>query len=318
MLSIIVACYNKEMFIQETVESVLKQTYGNWELILVDDASTDSTTQILDTFQTYSNIQVIKNVTNAGANKCRNQGIEMAKGDYCMFLDADDLLSTTCVEHRLNKAASIPGKNLYVFAMGVFKKSVGDDSREWQPNSDNPLRDFLKHKLPWSIMQPMWQTQFIREIGGFNESYKRLQDVELHTRALLNAATKVHLFPGTPDCFYRIDESRLNFNKFDFLSRWTEASIRFCDDFYKRLDPPYINSLKGTFYEVLCQLGFQKKQDAITQKEARVLMEKLYGSSFWKHFNSLDRWMWKIAYFNNFYLKISGVNYLLSRLITRY
>ena len=83
--------YNSEAFISGTIDSVINQTYKNWELILIDDCSNDKTLKIVKTFiNQNTSIQLIKNSSNKGAAFSRNKGIKAAKGDYIAFLDADD------------------------------------------------------------------------------------------------------------------------------------------------------------------------------------------------------------------------------------
>lgn len=92
MVSIITPMYNSEAFISDTIHSILKQTYTNWELILIDDYSSDNTLLIVDSFISKNfKIKLLKNTSNQGAAICRNMGIEVARGDFIAFLDADDL-----------------------------------------------------------------------------------------------------------------------------------------------------------------------------------------------------------------------------------
>lgn len=91
LVSIITPNYNCEKFIFQTIESVQSQTYSNWELIIVDDASTDTSIKIIERFiKNDARIQLIKLNQNAGSAVCRNKGIEKAKGNYIAFLDSDD------------------------------------------------------------------------------------------------------------------------------------------------------------------------------------------------------------------------------------
>lgn len=94
--------YNSEAFISETIDSVLNQTYKNWELILIDDCSNDKTLEIVKNFiSKNTSIQLIKNSNNIGAAYSRNKGIQAAKGVYIAFLDADDLWKPNKLETQL-------------------------------------------------------------------------------------------------------------------------------------------------------------------------------------------------------------------------
>jgi len=92
LVSIITPSYNSEKFIKETIDSVISQTYQNWEMIIVDDVSPDKSNEIIDAFiKKDSRIKLIKLEENSGPAVARNRAIEEAKGRYIAFLDADDL-----------------------------------------------------------------------------------------------------------------------------------------------------------------------------------------------------------------------------------
>lgn len=91
LISIIIPVYNAEKFLKETVSSIQNQTYQNWELILVNDGSTDNSLQTAQKLaKTDQRIKVIS-IKNSGAATARNTGINLAKGNYLCFIDADDL-----------------------------------------------------------------------------------------------------------------------------------------------------------------------------------------------------------------------------------
>lgn len=96
LVSIVVPVYNSEKFIAETIASVQAQTYTNWELLLVNDVSTDSSVEIIKQLQQNDKrIRLFNNRKNSGAGPSRNRGIKEAKGQYLAFLDADDLWVNT-------------------------------------------------------------------------------------------------------------------------------------------------------------------------------------------------------------------------------
>lgn len=116
LVSIVVPMHNAELYIEQTIKSVLGQTYANWELILVDDCSTDETLRAVDLLleeilpQQKERIHVIRLRENVGAANTRNAGTETAKGRYLCFLDADDLWKEDKLEKQIafmedNKAA---------------------------------------------------------------------------------------------------------------------------------------------------------------------------------------------------------------------
>ena len=103
LVSIITPTFNSEEFLSQTINSVLNQSYKNWELILVDDCSTDNTVQLINThLEKHPNISLIQNTTNQGAGVSRNKGINEANGDFIAFLDADDLWKPNKMEDQIN------------------------------------------------------------------------------------------------------------------------------------------------------------------------------------------------------------------------
>ena len=104
LVSIIIPSYNRSHLIGETLDSVIAQTYVNWECIIIDDKSTDETFTILSTYLKKDNrfIYVSKpSDVKKGASGSRNLGLKLAKGEYIQFLDSDDLLAENKLEEQL-------------------------------------------------------------------------------------------------------------------------------------------------------------------------------------------------------------------------
>ena len=317
LVSIITPSYNKQQFILETINSVINQTYQNWELILVDDMSSDETIIVAKQFSEKDNrIKIFVNEKNKGANYCRNFGLKQAQGEYVIFLDADDLLGKTCLENRVKKAQENSDKNLWVFAMGVFKKEIGDDNSKWQPTSRQPLQDFLQHKLPWSILQPLWKRSFLVELNGFDETFERLQDVELHTRALLHSSIKWYQFSEIMDCYYRIDEERKNFNSYQFLKRWINSSVLYCNKFEKIVSSSDKKYLFGTVLKTYFQLIYNYRLLKITQQQFEELKQKLLSCELCKELSATKKMLFNAFYFYHSKCpRVPGINFLFEKLI---
>jgi glycosyltransferase involved in cell wall biosynthesis len=278
-ISIIIPSYNKSDFILETIFSVLNQTANNWELIVVDDCSTDDTPSLLkEHFLSQPNVQLVFNSKNQGANYCRNQGLELAQGDYVMFLDADDLMMPCCVAQRTEGVLASPQCDVAVFPMGVFYKEPGDADKAmyWLPQKEAQWLDlFLKHQLPWQTMQPVWRSSFIKQLGGFDLKFDRLQDVEIHTRALLNGAIVKSFHDTRPDVFFRIDEERTGVSTFRFYEKLCMAAIQYYELFYEQVNQSQQFILTGTLFEPLTMICYQKRIGKITKSELMSLSSML-------------------------------------------
>lgn len=136
LVSIITPVYNCESFLEQTIQSVLDQTYGNWELFLINDASNDSSDKIAEHFkQKDKRIHLYHLHTNSGAAVARNVGLKQAKGKYVAFLDGDDLWKP----EKLMRQVSFMEENRYVFSFTsyrILKESGKERSKVIQaPNS---------------------------------------------------------------------------------------------------------------------------------------------------------------------------------------
>jgi len=191
LVSVIIIFLNVEKFIQEAIESVFAQTYKNWELLLVDDGSTDGSTQIALRYAERhpGKVRYLEQPghQNRGMNAARNLGLRYTKGEYIAFLDADDVW----LPHKLEQQVAI--LNSYPEAGMVYGNTQYWYS--WTGRSEDVHRDFipklgiqtdtlfkpptlltLLHPLgkgvPPSVSNIMVRREVVERIGGFEESFK--------------------------------------------------------------------------------------------------------------------------------------------------
>lgn len=127
MVSIITPVFNSEKYIEETIKSVLNQTYKDFELILIDNHSQDKSLDIIKKFQEYDDrIKLIRLDKNYGPAKARNCGIENAKGNYISFLDSDDLLYENYLEKQIQFLKQQKASIVY----SSFKRKTEDLSED--------------------------------------------------------------------------------------------------------------------------------------------------------------------------------------------
>lgn len=130
MISVIVPVYNVEEYLHVCLNSILKQTYQNFEIICIDDASTDSSPEILEYFsQKDSRIKILKNDVNRGPGYSRNQGLDIANGKYISFLDGDDWFSFNAFEILIEKAEQ-DNLDLLMFKNIVYYNDIRDFGME--------------------------------------------------------------------------------------------------------------------------------------------------------------------------------------------
>ncbi len=136
LISIIVPVYNTESYVRNTIGSVLRQEYKNWELILVDDGSTDGSGRVCDEYsENDSRIRVLHK-PNSGVSDTRNKGLEKAKGEWIFFLDSDDELFTNSLCKMLEWSKGVD------MVVGVFLTNITDPQRQFQER-DSKAKKFI-------------------------------------------------------------------------------------------------------------------------------------------------------------------------------
>jgi len=282
MISIIIPNYNKSQFLAETINSIKIQTYQAWEAIVIDDFSTDSSLKIINELIVNENrFHLIKNLSNKGANYCRNLGIQKAKGDYVIFLDSDDILSKDCLKNRIEFFRDSSNIDFAVFCMGSFNEVIGDNTFLWNKFEGNLVKRFLSHDLPWALPSILWNKSSLEMLNGFDESFKRYQDVELHLRALLNDNINYAIqYSNNADCYYRISDERFGKDYFRFIQHKKKGVLHFISFFESYLkdigNHKRIKYLKLTFFQFLSDLFFYYRQSALTLKEVEKVMDDIF------------------------------------------
>lgn len=140
--SLIIPAYNVEKYIKKCLDSVLNQTYNNYEIIIINDGSTDNTSKILESYKSDKKIKII-NQENKGLSNARNTGVSNAKGDYILFIDSDDFIEKELLE-ILNK--TIKDEDLVRFQIRILDETnkIIKEYKEETFNNLNGIEAFNK------------------------------------------------------------------------------------------------------------------------------------------------------------------------------
>lgn len=140
LVSVIMPSYNTSKYISDSIQSVVNQTYKNWELIIVDDCSTDNTIEIVKPFLKDNRIVFLRNEKNCGAAVTRNVALKLAKGRYIAFLDSDDLW----LPEKLEKQLIFMKENNYAFTFTDYRIKLNG---KWLPYINTGPNKVTKWKL---------------------------------------------------------------------------------------------------------------------------------------------------------------------------
>jgi glycosyltransferase involved in cell wall biosynthesis len=183
LVSIIMPVYNVERFLQEAVGSALQQTYTNWELILINDGSTDRTREICLSY-TDPRIRYIENEQNMGVLRSRNRALEFAKGDYIAWLDSDDIAAP---EKIAKQVAFLEANPDYVMC-GTLHQDIDAEGKLLQkwlfPTEDRDLRSFLLLVNCFCNSSTIVRGDLMRRLK-FAETFEVAEDYELWYRCSL-------------------------------------------------------------------------------------------------------------------------------------
>ncbi|CAH8295312.1 glycosyltransferase involved in cell wall biosynthesis [Mariniflexile fucanivorans] len=199
MISIVIPCYNRENLIVQTLLSIKKQTYEDWECIIVDDGSQDGTYFEIEKFiETDSRFKLYKRPETKpkGPSACRNYAITKSKGDYLQFFDSDDVMHP---DHLKIKFEAINTHD-FQFVSCDLKRVVFENELDFdlykKKDLDNNLdifKDFVKGGFPLMMMAPLWKFDFIKLYLPMREDMDMLEDHELYARALKDVTSYFHI-----------------------------------------------------------------------------------------------------------------------------
>jgi glycosyltransferase involved in cell wall biosynthesis len=212
-VSIITPSFNRADLVHETAESIFRQTYSNWEWVIIDDGSTDGSWELLEEYKSKDDrIKLYKRERlPKGAASCRNIAVEKCTGEYLIFLDTDDIMATFCLQQRVDAVKRNPDADFVVFPMLLFKKVPDDTKILW--NIDKPVDDIdriLMGDGPWPGTGTFWKRNSFTAIGMWDETLLMWQDVELHLRSLLYPLHYKKCFDLEPDVFIRVSDSSIS------------------------------------------------------------------------------------------------------------
>lgn len=211
LVSVIINCYNGEKYLREAIDSVIAQTYDNWELVFWDNQSTDSTREIVENYHN-PKIHYYYAPEHTPLGEARNLAVEKANGEYINFLDADDVWSSNKLDEQVKLI--VPGKVEVVYT--PFEIIYGENtkpSKKMLRNYDRLISHTLyKGDIYTKILEEnyiifsgiLFNKKLFIEVGGVNGSFQQYEDWDLLLKTALS--TQFGVAKGAKT-FYRIHDS---------------------------------------------------------------------------------------------------------------
>ena len=227
-VSIIIPTYNRSEMLERAIQSIFRQTYKDFEILVIDDCSNDNTLHMLKNFQSHD-FKIFRNNTNKGAAYSRNLGINNSRGKFIAFLDSDDEWLPTKLQKQINYFEKCPSK------IGVVYCQVFDNSfilrKNTKPSKDgNIYSDLLQGWCPPTTSAFIIKFEALNNGIRFDEKLKSFQDYDLWIQ--LAKFWEFHFIPEPLVIFNHHEESRVSIDLQTrisgleyFLKKWKKNII---------------------------------------------------------------------------------------------
>ena len=210
LVSIIMPTYNRAHLISETLDSVLAQTYPNWECIIVDDGSTDTTDEVVGEYvKKDSRFQYHHRPKDRkkGPCACRNYGFEFSKGELIKWFDSDDIMYSELLEKQVGTFEEAIDCSVCKVAYYDFEKN--ETLKENSINSNQLIEDYLVGRITFYVSGPLWRKRFLNNRKElFDENLFNLDDWDFNLRMLYKNPNIA--FINKPLIKYRVHENSLS------------------------------------------------------------------------------------------------------------
>ncbi len=182
-VSIIISVYNSEVHIRESIESILGQSFTDFEVIVIDDASTDATSEILHEYtEKDARVRSFRNEQNLGLTKSLNKAIRESSGTYIARMDADDIAYPERFEKQVAFLSSCPNYGLVgSWAIVIDNQGKEIDQYQWETKDGEIRKNLIKYNC---IIHPsiMMRAEVLEIVGYYDETFRYAQDYDLFFR----------------------------------------------------------------------------------------------------------------------------------------
>ncbi|MDZ8051999.1 MAG: glycosyltransferase [Aulosira sp. ZfuVER01] len=265
-VSVVIPAYNCQKTIKKTIESVLEQTFVDFELIVINDGSQDDTLEIVSNIND-SRLKIFS-FENAGANISRNRGLNYAVGEFVSFLDADDLWIPEKIESQLQVLSANPQASVaYSWTDCIDEKGQFLRRGTYISATGNVYAQLLVINFLESGSNPLIRKEALIAIGGFDESLPAGQDWDIYLRLAAN----YHFVPvPSPQILYRISSNSLSTN----VVRQEAACLTVIERAYNQA-PKHLQYLKNYSLANIYKYLLHKALEGSPARHKAILAAKL-------------------------------------------
>lgn len=249
-VSVIIPCYNCQGLIGETLESLEKQTHQNFEVVCVNDGSADETLSVLQAWKEKNTLDIqIIDKPNGGVSSARNAGIWAAKGEYVLFLDADDLYHSAYLQALCDAVEQNQADVAYCW-VSRHKEILSEDystARIVYQSQAEAMHNLLYRMPDVSFCCYLYRRDWLlREKLVFDEKTRHFEDREFNWKYLCHCQSAVLI--DMPLYYYRVTENSATQSRKMHWSTERLDAVKRVEDYMERLQCPFLKELKSYLF----------------------------------------------------------------------
>ena len=287
LISIILPVYNAQDYLYEAINSIISQTFTNFELLAINDGSTDGSINILKSFQD-KRIRILNNDSNLGLIYSLNRGIHEAKGEFIARMDADDIADPNRLKIQLNYLFQHPDTIVVGTNMELINESGNSIGFREYPERHSDIIATLMNHSPFCHPSVMFKKSVVLEVGGYREAFKACEDYDLWLR-LRDKGQFANIQENLLK--YRIHSEQVTQRN---LSLQHNSHIKARYEALGLTDYSILDKLKGksgTLGSKYLSIAYQQRQLNINDKSIKLILFSLLYSPFnlktWKFIKHL-------------------------------
>ena len=278
--------YNQKEMVAEMVDSILANDFLHWELLAIDDGSTQETIDYLRHYEQDCRIRIVRRECEPkGAQTCRNLGMELARGEYIVFFDSDDYVAPHCLRNRVEQLDCHPELDFMVFPSGTYNNGVlrAEDNHDLYgyPIYKNDLAAFLQRTLPFIVWNNIYRLESVHRYQlDWDIHLLSLQDSDFNIQALL-LGMKYAYATTLPDYGYRTEANRSSISKKINSEKHRQSHLFFINKQYEEVQKKYKKSYNHSLYLGVLYLFSTILADGIDCTFSRNLARTVYKHDCW-------------------------------------
>lgn len=257
LVSVIIPCYNVEEYIEECLDSVYNQTYGHFEVIVVDNNSTDRTMELVQDYKerNHAKLTIIQE-KNQGLSYARNAGLKVSKGEWIQFLDADDLLLPEKIAHQIG----LLNEDIDLITAATIERAVDGSEVIMVPHENVIFGLIAGYRNVGSSCSNLWKRQTLLNLNGFDTEQMASEEIDMMFRMYKTGAVFLQDPKPLTIIRKRVSGQMSQDNKGKLAYYWLRLRVKQLDWFFVRQKTIIDSNLKMSLFKLfLANLHYQDK-----------------------------------------------------------